>query len=242
MAHDNNTRHYSATSLNLFLSSACLKNPLGAAQGGRLPDEAFRASSSWNSQKPHLARLHGASGWCTGSTNHGAHLEVDLGLVTSLCAVATQGIEKDDDWVRDFFVEYSEDGANWVRIQEDGKDKVFHGYRLLLYSQSVLLRNIPFLKLMRNYILVLSQLFQANQDSSSVVTNYFPTPTLARYVRVLPHNFDGWMCLRLDLYGHVIAGARGIVSLLLLLRSARSALRTRGGGGGGGGERGGKEG
>ena len=47
------------------------------------------------------------------------------------------------------------------------------------------------------------QIFQANNDSDSVVTNTFSPSILARFIRVLPLEWNQLetICLRLELYG-----------------------------------------
>ena len=69
-------------------------------------------------------RLHGnrGDGWCAEEKDGNDWLQVDLGKVFQLCAVATQGNrnhDKDDEWVTAFNLFYSSDEENWT-IYEDG--------------------------------------------------------------------------------------------------------------------------
>ena len=102
----------------------CQGDPLGAGHGGALKKSAFSASSFYGGQNPHFGRLHGSSGWCSDTIERGTFFQVDLGFVVSVCALETQGIKEDNDWIRNFFVEYSEDGVKWLTVQENNVNKV----------------------------------------------------------------------------------------------------------------------
>jgi len=46
-----------------------------------------------------------------------------------------------------------------------------------------------------------SQVFTANKDSSSKVTNWFEHPVRAQFIRVVPQTWNGVIALRLDVLG-----------------------------------------
>lgn len=73
--------------------------------------------------QPAYGRLHGTrgDGWCANERNGSDWLQVDLGKLLELCAVATQGdgtYDEDDEWVTDFKLSYSSDGNNWESYKD----------------------------------------------------------------------------------------------------------------------------
>ena len=44
-------------------------------------------------------------------------------------------------------------------------------------------------------------MFQGNVDQNSTVINQFKLPIVARFIRVHPVKFHGWVSLRMELYG-----------------------------------------
>ena len=73
--------------------------------------------------KPAYGRLHGnrGDGWCASTANGSDWLQVDLGRVFQLCAVATQGdrtYDQSDEWVTDFKLSYSSDGNTWTNYTD----------------------------------------------------------------------------------------------------------------------------
>ena len=45
------------------------------------------------------------------------------------------------------------------------------------------------------------QMFKGNDDSKSTSKQELPAPIEAKYVRIFPTQYGGWMCLRAELYG-----------------------------------------
>ena len=113
-----------------FLFAACKVAPsLGAAYGGKLPDSSFTATSNYNDPRYRIknGRLHNRQfGWCPATTTNTPHdyLQVDLGAVYQVCAVATQGNPNGNEWTKTFKLKFSFDGSNWRMYQEKGADKV----------------------------------------------------------------------------------------------------------------------
>lgn len=113
------------------LSDPCtVASSLGAAYGGKLPDSSFTATSVYSRYLPKHGRLHNSPrGWCSrprGNTPH-EYLQVDLGRVFHVCAVATQGNPNQNEWTKTFKLKFSLDGSKWSVYQENGADKVFNG-------------------------------------------------------------------------------------------------------------------
>ncbi|XP_073234766.1 lipoxygenase homology domain-containing protein 1-like isoform X3 [Porites lutea] len=95
--------------------------PLGM-ENGTIPDENITASSSASAAPPHLGRLNGPASWCTGKAD-GCYLQVDLGSLHLLCAVATQGNPGGNrDYVKRYKLLYSTDSSNWTTYEENGNN------------------------------------------------------------------------------------------------------------------------
>ncbi|XP_048588830.1 lactadherin [Nematostella vectensis] len=114
-------------------------HPLGM-EDGSIPDSSITDSSAIDSiissHDPYHARLNNQpmSGrhvgvWVTNSKQKGEHLQVDLGQVTWITHVATQGRPQSyPQWVTEYTVEYSLTGNQWQSYQdENGGTKVFPG-------------------------------------------------------------------------------------------------------------------
>ena len=60
--------------------------------------------------------------WCHNKTvDPQPQLTVNLGDVTSVTRIATQGLA--DRYVISFYMDYSEDGRNWMQYMEQGRRK-----------------------------------------------------------------------------------------------------------------------
>ncbi|XP_068705662.1 uncharacterized protein [Montipora foliosa] len=85
-----------------------------------IPDENITASSSAGPAPPHLARLNGPFSWCAGKAED-CFLQIDLGSLHLVCAVATQGNPGGNrDYVRRYKLQCSTDGVNWTVYEENG--------------------------------------------------------------------------------------------------------------------------
>lgn len=95
--------------------------PLGM-ENGAIPDENITASSSSGPAPPYLARLNGPMAWCAGKADD-CFLQVDLGSMHLLCAVATQGNPGGNrDYVKRYKLLSSTDGQNWDTYEENGNN------------------------------------------------------------------------------------------------------------------------
>ncbi|XP_048590614.1 lactadherin isoform X2 [Nematostella vectensis] len=154
-------------------------HPLGM-EDGSIQDTSITASSHWiePGHNPHHARLNNqpVSGqhigaWAAKYNQKGEYLEVDLGQVTWITHVATQGRPKGTGsihWVTEYSVEYSLKGDQWQSYQDgNGVIKVFHG----------------------------------NSDMTTVVKNEFSPVIQARYVRIVAHAWYGYIAMRAEFYG-----------------------------------------
>ncbi|EDO38983.1 predicted protein, partial [Nematostella vectensis] len=109
--------------------------PLGM-EDGSIPDSSITASSSFSSKHyPHYGRLNNQivnskhyGTWGAGLNRKGEYLQVDLGRVTWVTHVATQGRPYYTQGVTEYTVEYSLTGDQWQSYQDgNGVTKIFPG-------------------------------------------------------------------------------------------------------------------
>lgn len=95
----------------------CFDKPIGVADQDKIPDAQITASSYHSANyQPAYGRLNGnrGDGWCAKSANaNNEWLEVDLGKLYTVCAVATQGDRNGNEWVNLFKVSYSVNRESW---------------------------------------------------------------------------------------------------------------------------------
>ena len=107
----------------------CTRTSLGAAQGGRLNDSSFSASSYRGGNYPRDARLNKArKSWCpstpTPPYNPTNYLQVDLRETVLICAVATQGNQGEGWWTTLYNLQTSLDCSKWKFYISEGGIKV----------------------------------------------------------------------------------------------------------------------
>ena len=102
-------------------------------EDGRIQDSAMSASTIFASSSnfaANLARLNlvavssKAGAWCTNTKNDQQWLKIDLGILTTVTKVATQGRQNDGHWVTSYFISYSINNSYWANHTEDGEKKV----------------------------------------------------------------------------------------------------------------------
>ena len=111
---------------DLFLGG-CGDSEVGVSDVNRIPDGNISSSSASSASTPAKnGRLNytGGQSWCASSRDSTPFLEVDLGSVHIICAVATQGNSRADQWVKTYRVTYSTDGKSWSVYQEQNREKV----------------------------------------------------------------------------------------------------------------------
>ena len=104
--------------------------PVGVADPIKIPDAQMTATGYWSaSYYPYYGRLNetrGAGGWCS-RTKLGprtAYLQVDMGTIRSVCAVATQGANVYNEWTTSYVLRMSTDGITWNPYEENNAEKV----------------------------------------------------------------------------------------------------------------------
>ena len=100
------------------------------ADPNRIPNAQMTASSYHSSSYyPYYGRLNearGYGGWCPETVKgpRTDYLQVDLGTVHSVCAVATQGASNIDERTTRYILRMSKDGFTWNTYQENNAEKV----------------------------------------------------------------------------------------------------------------------
>ncbi|XP_044164304.1 uncharacterized protein LOC114948378 [Acropora millepora] len=108
--------------------TACRMDPVGLPDSSIIYGQRFSASSSRSSNTASNGRLNGASAWIPNSNNNNNdYLQIDLGSVYVVCAVATQGNPSANDWTETYKIKTSLDNLNWRWYQENNTVKVFTG-------------------------------------------------------------------------------------------------------------------
>ena len=128
-----------SVSVSLFVSQfsksptfvAGLCEPIGVQDKNKIPDSSMTASSYFDGRYyPYYGRLHETRGhgWAPKTkTDRTDYLQVDLGALHSVCALATQG-RKEGEWATRYKVSLSRDGVSWSFYQEDNKLKVLERF------------------------------------------------------------------------------------------------------------------
>ena len=86
------------------------------------------ASTFHSDYYPYYGRLNGNRvnrAWCSKTTTDKTdYLQVDMGAVHSVCAVATQGYRTGPVWTASYKVHVSTDGVTWNSYKENNVEKV----------------------------------------------------------------------------------------------------------------------
>ena len=101
------------------IADDCYAWPVGISDQGKIPDNQMTASSELNiATLAAYGRLNGnrGNGWCGHSGDD--WLQVDLGKMVDVCAIATQGRRFRQPRVTAFKLSYSTDGNNWTPYKD----------------------------------------------------------------------------------------------------------------------------
>ncbi|XP_048584003.1 receptor-type tyrosine-protein phosphatase T isoform X2 [Nematostella vectensis] len=106
--------------------TVCARSSVGVS--GTLPDHRFTASSEYDVRyKAPRGRLGGYLGWAPKTTGGGEWLQIDLGCVKFVCAVATQGNSEPNEYTTGYKLSFSVDNRGWAEYHENGAAKTFTG-------------------------------------------------------------------------------------------------------------------
>ena len=100
-------------------------------QSGRIRHKQLSASSSWDvNHGPRNGRLHfrrtgsRMGAWCARHNNRYQWYQVDFGRAMRVVKIATMGRQDYAQWVTQYFVTYSQDGASFAEYKENSNRKV----------------------------------------------------------------------------------------------------------------------
>ena len=100
-------------------------------QNGRIRQTQLSASSSWDvNHGPPNGRLHfrrtgsRMGAWCARHNNRYQWYQVDFGRAMRVVKIATMGRQDAAQWVTQYFVTYSQDGASFAEYKENSNRKV----------------------------------------------------------------------------------------------------------------------
>ena len=96
----------------------------GVADTTQLSTSGFASTSHGHTAARLLTRITSRTAWQAPQSDTFKYVQVDLGLVTTVKAVATQGREGPNHWVKTYLLTYSLDGSSWITYKEAGEIKV----------------------------------------------------------------------------------------------------------------------
>ena len=121
----------------LYSSPGYFRHAIGVQDPSIIPDNQMTASSYYSSSyNPYFGRLHDIrEGSWAGRTpsNPSDWLQVDFGRIALVCAVATQGDTFGSEWVIDFSLSFSSDGASWMHSSDSQGNKMASLYLLIFF-------------------------------------------------------------------------------------------------------------
>uniref|UniRef100_A0A8C1TE45 Neuropilin n=1 Tax=Cyprinus carpio TaxID=7962 RepID=A0A8C1TE45_CYPCA len=165
--------------------------PLGM-ETGEIHSDQIMASSQYNpSWSPDRSRLNNPeNGWTPAEDSNKEWIQVDLGFLRFVSAIGTQGAISQETNKRYYVKSYK------VDVSSNGEDWIT-------------IKEGPKQKI-----------FQGNTNPTDVAKAMFPKPTLTRYLRIRPYNWETGIALRFEVYGCKISeypcsGMLGMVSGLI---------------------------
>ena len=120
-----------------YSSLGYFRHAIGVQDPSIIPDNQMTASSYYSSSYyPYFGRLHDirGGGWAGRTpSNPSDWLQVDFGRIALVCAVATQGDTYGSEWVIDFSLSFSSDGASWMHSNDSQGNKMASLYLLIFF-------------------------------------------------------------------------------------------------------------
>ncbi|KAK3755604.1 hypothetical protein QZH41_017598 [Actinostola sp. cb2023] len=192
-----------------FPGHGCQDVAVGVADKNIIPDSSFTASSYYSaSYAPKGARLNGASGWAPKDRNNANdYLQIDLGKVFVICALATQGYSQFQEWTTEYKISISFDDNFWNTYPSNTSPKKFDGN----FDSNTTVKNLFYGGTIGQYIRIAPK---SNYGSTScmrtelygvpqtTVNNMLYGGIIGQYIRITPKsNYGSTSCMRTELYG-----------------------------------------
>jgi hypothetical protein len=142
-----------------------------------LADTAFSSSSDFNrNHTAKLCRLNsgiaGKANWSAKTNDTNQWLQVDLGAVESLVAVAIQGRHNLDQWVTNFNIQWSSDLQNWGMIENVNGVQDRNSISIFYLPQEALARYVRFIPMeWHNHISMRVDVAIAEQNTKILINN-----------------------------------------------------------------------
>ncbi|KAL9960203.1 hypothetical protein ACROYT_G033625 [Oculina patagonica] len=166
-----------------FVGQWCEKDCSLGMESGAILDDQISASSVHGYFVAQNGRLQSSTCWIAASNDINQWLQVDLGNLTNVTGVATQGRNSDVyfQWVTRYKLQYSNDGANFQYYTEEGQNA--------------------------------EKALDGNTDSHTVIYHDLNPPITARYIRFRPVAWYDRIMMRVEVYGcQACKGALGMKS------------------------------
>ena len=93
-------------------------------ENGAIPDNKIAATSELSAAKNGRLNYTSGSSWCARPSDTNPYLQINLQTLYIICAVSTQGNSRTDHWVKNYTLQFSNDGTTWMVYREGGKIKV----------------------------------------------------------------------------------------------------------------------
>ena len=97
-----------------YVSPCNTKEVAFGVETGKIADSQISSSSAYPGLEAVRGRLKGTSSWSARVLNKDQWIQIDLGRVEVVTAIATQGRANADQWVKSYSLSYSLDGENFV--------------------------------------------------------------------------------------------------------------------------------
>ena len=110
-----------------FSDTSCRTTPIGVEDPTKFPNHRMTASSFLKAKfAPYIGRLNMDFCWEPKTKNNipNDYLQLDLGAVHFICAVATQGCNVVREWTTKYQISLSANNDVWSTYKESGKVKV----------------------------------------------------------------------------------------------------------------------
>lgn len=94
-------------------------SPLGM-KNKAISDQAITSSTTFSVEYgPEKARLNRTGGWKPLNTNLGQWIQVDLGNITKVTGVATQGVYELEQWLTEYSLSYNLGDGPYMSYKDD---------------------------------------------------------------------------------------------------------------------------
>uniref|UniRef100_A0A6P8GYK1 Uncharacterized protein LOC116286842 n=1 Tax=Actinia tenebrosa TaxID=6105 RepID=A0A6P8GYK1_ACTTE len=112
------------------VNQTCSSHSLGIPSSKRVLNHRISTTSYYNSEhQPSMGRLGSDSAWGPEKQKGDDYLQIDVGAVSYMCSIASQGNgnNKLHEWVTKYEVLYSTTNNQYITYSENGTDKEFPG-------------------------------------------------------------------------------------------------------------------